>query len=180
MTDEQYEDLKNNYLEHLKENISELGGLVPHIAVFADHIHKNNKPAMIFMIISEEYMASEDTKDDFIDNKLPDVFKSLKERFVPHAIAWAAEAWVRIVDKDFNMAKQDWKAIPIKKEVVIVSIENKDKTESIIYNIKREGKQVTESGDIVDRIELELSDDLKDGMNAGGRFTGLFRKFKNI
>ena len=183
MTEEQYIDLKDNYIEHLTKMMSSQGEIYPHITVFADHIDPKDseKPAVIHMLIPPEHMESEDAKDEFVNEKLPPVFKEMKQRWKPYCISWAAEAWVRTVSKDFDMEKENWKAIPIKKEVVIISMETEDSSETIIYNIHREGKQGTEDGDLVDRIRLELDEDLKGvGASAGGRFTGLFRTFKNI
>jgi len=180
MTQEQYIDLKNNYIEHLTSMMSEIGSIPAHITVFADHLDPEDsvKPALVHIAIPPEYMESEDSKDEFVDEKLPIAFKAMKKKFKPFCITWAAEAWVRIASKDSDI--ENWKAIPIKKEVVIVSMETEDTTETIIYNIHRNGKQVTKDGDIVDNVTLELDEDLNQGGAAGGRFTGLFRTFKNI
>ena len=52
-------------------------------------------------------------------------------------------------------------------------------SESIIYEIKREGKQVNSNGDYVDVIKLEQ--EFKDEMATStvGRFSGLFKKLKS-
>ena len=182
MTKEEYSSLKENYIEHLTSMMSEMGGIPAHITVFADHLDPEDsvKPALVHIAIPPEYMESEDSKDEFVDEKLPIAFKAMKKKFKPFCITWAAEAWVRIAGADFDVDKQNWKAIPIKKEVVIVSMETEDTTETIIYNIHRNGKQVTKDGDLVDSVTLELDEDLNQGGAAGGRFTGLFRTFKNI
>ena len=36
MTDEQYEQLKKDYIDHIKEYVTDNGGLFPHLTVFAD------------------------------------------------------------------------------------------------------------------------------------------------
>jgi len=113
---------------------------------------------------------------------LPKVFKELKKRFIPHGIAWAAEAWMRVADKNFNSSKDDWKSIPIRKEVIMISIESEDGNEFFMYEIKRSGKQVNSDGEFVDIVELERFDDeviKKSPEQITGRFTGLFKKFKN-
>ena len=183
MTEEQYIDAKEVYIKQLTHMMSEIGSISPHLCIFADHLNKEilDKPAVVHIMIPPEYMDSEDSKDEFVDEKLPDLFKVLKKDFKPYAIAWTAEAWLRVVDKDFDVEKQNWKSVPIKKEVVIFSIETENNSETIIYNIKRNGKKVTKDGDIIDDVALEIDEDLKDtGASAGGRFTGLFRTFKNI
>jgi len=101
----------------------------------------------------------------------------LKEKFSPKAIAWAAEAWMRVADKNFNPEKDDWKAISVKKEIIMITIESENKNDCFIYEIKRLGKQVTNTGELIDIIELEKLDDLTKPDNIGGRFSGLFKKF---
>lgn len=182
MTKEEYSSLKENYIDHLTDMMSEIGSIPAHITVFADHINTKDskKPALVHIFIPPHYMESEDSKDRFVNEELPPAFKAMKQKFKPYCITWAAEAWVRMAGADFDVDKQNWKAIPIKKEVVIVSMETEDTTETIIYNIHRNGKQVTKDGDLVDSVTLEKDEDLNQGRAVGGRFTGLFRTFKNI
>jgi len=180
MTEEDHNNLKENYIEYLVSTIAESGGINPHITVFGDQKNDSNKPSIIHIMIPEEFMKSEDSKDEFVDDVLPNVFKQLKKKFKVHSIAWAAEAWMRVVGKDTNEEDlKNWKAIPIKKEVIIVTIETKDSSETLMYNIIRKGKKVTKDGDFIDDIELE-KEDLTEGVAVGGRFSGLFTKFKNI
>ena len=54
----------------------------------------------------------------------------------------------------------------------------------IIYDINRDGKDVTPDGEIIDHIELIEQEEMK-ALNAEGskkeqtgRFTGLYKKFK--
>lgn len=183
MTNEQYEVLKQDYIDHIKEYVTENGSLFPHLTIFADirkpKPEEENKPALIHVPIPNEFMENDKSKDRFIDEVVPDLFKSINEKFIPKGIGWAAEAWMRVADKNFDPEKDNWKKIPIRKEVIMISIESDQPTESIIYEIKREGKQVTSDGEIVDIIKLE--EQFKEEgspMSAGGRFTGLFKKLK--
>ena len=183
MTDEQYEQLKKDYIDQIKEYVTNYGGLFPHLTVFADIKKPNkgeeNKPAIIHIPIPDEWMESDEMKDKFVDHIIPDVFKDINTKFIPHVIGWAAEAWMRIADKNFDPSKENWKNIPIRKEVIMINIESDRPSESIIYEIKREGKQVNSNGDLVDVIKLEQ--EFKDEMapNTGGRFSGLFKKLKS-
>lgn len=61
----------------------------------------------------------------------------------------------------------------------MISIESDGPAESIIYEIKREGKQVNSDGDLVDVIKLEQQFKDETAPSTGGRFTGLFKKLKN-
>jgi hypothetical protein len=186
MTKEQYHDLQDDYIQHILEYVKDNGNLFPHISIFADIIdpkeEEMDKPALIHIPIDDEYMKDEDSKDEFVDEVLPKVFKELKKRFIPHGIAWAAEAWMRVVDKNFNPSKDNWKSIPVRKEVIMISIESEDGNEFFMYEIKRSGKQVNSDGEFVDIVELERFNDeviKKSPEQITGRFTGLFKKFKN-
>jgi hypothetical protein len=175
MTQDDFKDLKETYIEHIQQYIKDVGNLFPHITVFADikNPKQDDKPAIIHIPIPTEYMETDDLKDKFLEQVLPDVFKSVKKEFVPVGVAWGAEAWVRIVDKD--TVPKDYKKSPIQKEVIFISIETKDKHETLVYDIKRDGKQVHADGSITDVIEL--TEAKESGMNSGaeGRFAELFK-----
>jgi len=51
-----------------------------------------------------------------------------------------------------------------------------NKKEMLIYEIKRNGKQVNEDGDLVDHIDL-VEQNFSDAESMTGRFTGLLEKF---
>lgn len=186
MTKEEYSDLQEDYVQHILDYVKDHGSLFPHISIFADIINPKEeemgKPALIHIPIDDEYMESEEKKDLFVDEILPTAFEELKKKFTPYGVAWAAEAWLRVADKDFNSSKDNWKAIPIKKEVIMISIESENGNEFFIYEIRRLGKQVNNHGDLVDIVELERFDNdfnKQSSSNLAGRFTGLFKKFKD-
>ena len=182
MTDKQYQNLQEDYIEHVLEYVKESGSLIPHISIFADIIkpkdeEESNKPALIHIPIDHQFMKDDESKDKFINGVLPSVFEDLKEKFSPKAIAWAAEAWMRVADKNFNPEKDDWKAISVKKEIIMITIESENKNDCFMYEIKRLGKQVTSNGEMIDIIELDKLEDLTNPDKIGGRFSGLFKKF---
>jgi len=117
---------------------------------------------------------TDEGKDIFLKEIVPDLFKEIKKKFNPVAIAWASEAWVRTTDKT-KEAPEDWKLLPIKKEVVIINIESNNSQKVIMYNIERNGQQITSSGNLVDIIILTLIEESPEKIT--GRFTGLFKKF---
>lgn len=178
MTKEHFETLKEEYIGHITEYVKQAGGLFPHISIFAEEKDKtkSNKPALIHIPISDEFMDSEDGKDEFVEEALPQISKKVNEMFDVYAIAWSSEAWMRMADKPSDL--KNWKKIPIKKEVVIITIETKDGNDCILYEIKRDGHQVTSDGDLVDKIELIKSEENDGIKNIGGRFSGLLKLFK--
>lgn len=186
MTKEQYHDLQEDYIQHVLEYVKDNGSLFPHISIFADIINpteeQKDKPALIHIPIDDEYMENEDGKEKFVEEILPLTFEELRKKFIPHGVAWAAEAWMRLADKDFNPSKDNWKSIPIRKEVIMISIESEDGNDFFIYEMKRLGKQINSDGELIDIVELERFDDeisKKSSTQLGGRFTGLFKKLKN-
>jgi len=183
MTDEQYKELKKDYINHIQRYIKEVGNLFPHITIFAEHKNKkeNDKLAIVHFPIDNQYMESDETKDEFINEIIPEVFKTIKNDFIPLAVVWGTEAWVRTISKEEVTHDQinDYKKIPIKKEVVFVSIETKNHQESIVYDIKRKGKQVNSDGELLDIIELIEADESGAINNISGRFSGLFKLLEN-
>jgi hypothetical protein len=66
-----------------------------------------------------------------------------------------------------------------KKEIIMICIESDRQSESIIYEIKRKGKQVNADGNLVDVISLEQQFENETPPKTEGRFAGLFKKLKN-
>jgi hypothetical protein len=185
MTKEKYFDLQEDYINHILSYVKQSGGLFPHISVFADIIDPKedeiDKPALIHIPIDDDFMKDDESKDRFVDVELPKAFKELKKKFEPAGIAWAAEAWMRVIEKkNFDVIQDNWKAIPVKKEVIMISIESKDYDKKcILYEIKRQGKQVNNDGELIDNIELERLEDMANPDQMSGRFSGLLKKFNN-
>jgi hypothetical protein len=179
MTEESFKDLKETYIEHIQQYIKDVGNLFSHITIFAEqkNAKKNSKPAIIHIPIPDEYLETDEMKDKFLEDILPDVFKSVKKEFIPSGVAWSAEAWVRIIDN--KNIPENYKDSPIKKEVIFISIETKDKYETVIYDIERNGKQVNLDGSISDIIKLTKAKESGMNTGAGGRFTELFKLLEN-
>jgi hypothetical protein len=182
MTEEQYKQVKTDFVTHVTDFITEMGGLDPHITVFADILDPSDedekKPALIHIELSDEIMESDETKSIFVDEMLPKISKKLNEEFKPYAVGWASEAWVRMPGADFDVNKDDYKKLPIKKEVVILTIDTEDKEEIIVYELLREGQQVNQHGDLIPIIKLKELPELNQPSSIGGKFSGLFKKFK--
>lgn len=177
MIEQEYQDLKDIYIKHIKTYLKETGGLFPHVTILADHLDKTEHPtnAIIHIPIPDQYMNDDDSKDEFVDVVLPEVMKTVKEKFEVHAIAWASEAWMRRADKDFDFDNQDYKQLP-KTEVLFVSIESQDREETQIYEIKRIGMKVTDEGDLCDDVELTEITEFGNPEHTEGRFSGLYKK----
>lgn len=175
LTTDEYQELKTSYLRSIVSGTEAAGGLPPHIALFGTE-KKDLKRAIVFMKIDEELMNSEDGKDLFIEKVVPALSKSVKKEFDVHSVAWASEAWLREAKADAPMP-EDYKDLPIKKEIVIVSIESIDKTECIMYDVIRAGHKVTSTGDFIDSVSLKLVTETNEMISASGRFTGLIKHF---
>lgn len=185
MKDEEYTEIIDLYLKHIKSYMTEAGGLFPHITVFGDQIAKNEgdkelPKAIIHIPIPSEYMKSDEDKDIFLEEMIPAVFKTVKEKFIPYGIGWASEAWMRIADAEtFDPKRDDYKDIPIKKEILFISVESEFTNQTFVYDINRIGQQVNAEGDLVDSIELVEIPEMKDVHTTQGRFSGLYKKLKD-
>jgi uncharacterized protein YutD len=175
MTQEQFNEMKESYISYMKDFMKEFGQFGPMITVFADNPQEEERPAIIHIPIPPQFMKNNETKDEFVNEMVPEMFADIKERFKPYAVAWAAEAWIRRLSKNDHF-EGDYEQLP-KKEVIFVSFQQKDNNTGIVYNIKRNGKQVTATGDIVDQVELEEDKEFVDLEGMEGRFSNLFSKF---
>lgn len=175
MTEEVFQELKDEYINHLKEMIIEHDGLHPTITIFADHLEDDDaKGAIVHLPIPSEYMESEESKDDFIDNILPKIAVEVKKKFTVHAVVWCSEGWLRVADKleEFSLSNT-------KEEVVIITTESETANEAAIYKIIRKDMTVTDEGKLI-TPSIELEKNINDApLSIGGRFTGLFKKFKD-
>lgn len=176
MTEEQFIEIKGEYLNKIKKMILELGNIEPHVTIIGDHLEED-KPAIIHIPLPEKIANSDKGKQLFVDKMIPEIAVKVKERFNIQAVCFASEAWMRESHKDdFNPDKDDYKKLPISKEILIISIDTEAETESHVYEIIR--MSVSPTGDIVEDIELrempELSEHYK---TSEGRFNGLYKKF---
>ena len=179
MTSKDHEELVENYLSHIQKYMKDTGGLFPHIVIFAEHKNpEENQPAnsIIHIPIPSEYMDSENGKDVLVDEIFPTIFKKVNETFTPSGIGWASEAWMRTAGADFDIDKEDYKTLPIQKEVLFVCIETANDSKTRIYEIKRDGHQINSDGELVDGIDLIEMTEMKNVDRTEGRFSGLYKK----
>jgi len=177
MTEEKYQELKKEYVGNIKRVMTELGFIRPHLTVFGTHVdeEKESKDALIHIEIRDEFMRSETMKEGFVQVIIPEIAKKIKDIVVPYGVAWTSEAWVRTATKEQGVP-DDWKELPIEREILMISMEFTHKKEMLIYEIKRKGKQVNEDGDLVDHIDL-IEEDFSSVEAMTGRFTNLLEKF---
>lgn len=177
MTQKQFKLLKEEYVEHIKTFVKEQGELFPHITIFANirviKEENDKKPALIHIPIPDEYMKNDESKDAFIDDIVPELFQAIEKDFKVYAVAWAAEATIRIPPKDFDLDKENYKTLPVKKDCIILTIESKKDNDIFLYEIHK-GLAIGKKG-LVDEINLiELEQKPK---SVKGRFSGLFKNF---
>lgn len=179
MTDQSYQEIKKTYLDNITRMMTDTGGMPAHIAVFG--VHKDEflkvREAIIHIQIPGEVLKSDRGKDLFFDKVLPGIASKIREVITPHGVAWTSEAYMRTASKDEEIP-ENWKDLPIQKEVLIVNMEFEHINETLLYEIVRDGQQVTEDGDLVDHIVLREMEDMKSPEMVSGRFTGLYQKFK--
>jgi hypothetical protein len=169
MTEEKFNDIKDSYVEHLKEIMVEEGFLPPLITVIGSE-KETKHDSIVHILVPVEYMASDEKKEEFIEDVLPIASKEVRENFDIDATIWSAECWMTLADKNLKPTEE-------KQEAIIINIESETKNQTLIYNIERSLEFVKDKG-LVEKIELkEFMNDYD--LPADGRFTGLFKKIKN-
>lgn len=168
-------ELKKDYINFVKKYTVEEGGMFAHISVFGED--EDNIPSLVHIPVPDEYMRNDNEKDKFVEKILPKLSEILCKRFDIYGIAWSSEAWIRVASTKEEV--EDYKSLPIKEEVLMISIESDFENEFNVYKIKRKGSQVTTSGDLVDNIQLVKDRELsKINPKSEGRFVGLLNKIK--
>ena len=176
MTEEQFIEIKDEHLNNMKRALLEEGNIQPIITVFGQDLEEN-KSAVVHIPLPEKIANSDEGKQMFMDHIVPEISKKLKEKFEIYAVGWASEAWMREshID-DYNPEVDDYKKLPIKKEILILTIDREANTESYVYEIIR--MSVSPTGDIVEDIELrEMPELSKNYGTSEGRFSNLYKKF---
>lgn len=183
MTEKQYIDLKNTYLGNIQKYMKQEGGMFSHISIFAEPLNVNEeeidpeRTAIIHIPIPEKMANSENGKEYFISKMIPEIADTIKQQFNTVGVVWASEAWLRVANKSEESKLDNWKDMPIKKEVLMIAIESKFGNEALVYEIVRKGMQVTEDG-LSDTIELIKDEQLSgNDLPLQGRFAGLYQKF---
>lgn len=175
MTDEKFLKIKESYVSNIKRFITETGNIFPHITVFGKHKEDDLEEAIIHIPVPDEFLKSEQSKDEFIDEVVPKIAEKIKEKFIPEGVAWTSEAWIRQIGKEEKLP-ENWKELPIKKEVVFITMEFATRKDFMVYEIKRLGKQVNQEGELVDQVDL-IEEDFSSAEQATGRLSNLYSKF---
>jgi hypothetical protein len=171
---EHFNDMKEYYLNYTKESLIKDGYIVPSFAIFA-YKTSDNFPAMIQMPIPGSFLESDESKENFINNVFPLMAEQVRKEFKPFAILWSSEAYFRETSADFDLEKNDFRDIPIKKEILIITIDTAENNEVKLYDIKRNGMTVNNEG-LVDSIEISVMEEEVNSSDFSGRFSNLYKK----
>jgi hypothetical protein len=176
MTKEEFKEIKEAYLYDMKSMLFDNGDLPATITIIGSQI-EDNKTSVVHIPLPEEIINSDEGKQLFVDKMIPQLSKKIKEKFNVHAVAWASEAWMRETNKNsFNVDKDDYKELPIKKEILIFTIDTNTDTETYVYEIVR--MSIAPNGDLVEKIDLLELPEMGNSINKSkGRFSDLYKKF---
>jgi hypothetical protein len=176
MTQEQFIEIKEDYIQNMKDMLLETGNIQPMVTVIGDHLEEN-KPALVHIPLPGKIANSDHGKQMFVDEMIPEISKEIRKKFEIKAIAWASEAWMREgLKENYDPIVDDYKKLPIKKEILIISVDTGVETENFVYEIIR--MAVSPEGDLVETIELvELPELSKKFDENSGRFGNLYTKF---
>jgi hypothetical protein len=177
MEQDKLKELKEAYIENTKKFTINDGGMFSHIAIFGLKID-SNQDGTLFIPVNDEFLSSPVGKETFEKIILPQIVSHIKKDYIVASAVWTSEAWIRTSDKLETLHK-DWQEIPIKKEALIMCFKDSDNDASvIIYDINRTGKKVTEDGDMIDTIELELTSTATNGsVDPNGRLFDMLNLF---
>jgi hypothetical protein len=186
--EEEIDVLKNEHIDFIKNNIQTYGEFYPCITIFSELKEINEdepdlKFGMVHIPIDRKFLQDDESKDNFIKEVVPNIFKEIQKTFIPHAVLWCSEVWMRRMPKKDKITQEDIDELyknGEKIEAVFITMESKNKNETFVYEIIRNGVQVSPDGDLVDKIQLKKSNEFDHitKENIGGRFSNLFGLFK--
>ena len=176
MTTEQFIEMKEEYLDNMKSMLLESGNLSATITIIGEQ-KEDLLSSIVHIPLPDEIINSDQGKQMFVDKMIPEISKKINQKFNVHAVAWASEAWMREAHvDDYNPDKDNYKDIPIKKEILIITIDTKTNAESYVYEIVR--MSIAPNGDLIDKVDLVEMPELSKTMGTNeGRFSGLYKKF---
>jgi hypothetical protein len=182
---EQYNTVKEEYVDSLKEMFTMMGSIPAQISLIGKK-ENEEKVIIIHIPLTAEILESDRTKINFLNKIFPEVIAEANKICTINYVVWAAEAWVRTVDKETTDEDdlKNWREIPIDKEALVVIFEGKDFKQTQIFDIKRLGKEVNEKGNLVSKIELELDEELSQAnsfidTNSAGIFNNLYKRVED-
>ena len=176
MTDTQFIEMKDAYLDDIKNMLLTNGNFSATISIIGEE-KKDLSASIVHIPLPEQIINSDEGKQLFVDKMIPELSKKLKDRFNVQAVAWASEAWMREAHKDdYNPDTDNYKDIPIKKEILIITIDTETDLESHVYEIVR--MSIAPNGDLIEKVELLLLPEMSQAFGTTeGRFSGLYKKF---
>lgn len=179
MSSEEYQELIEDYVDRITSFLKEEGGINPHIAFFAEKKEpdEDGRTTAIVHLDIPNFDKVEFDQETFLSDVLPQIFSQIKHDFKVKAIAFTAEAFVRVAPKEFDHEKEDFRKIPIDKEILFISLETEDKTELIIFDIHKDGQVINEDGKLIDKIELVRETVASVGEPSMGAYNNLWQKY---
>lgn len=176
MTDTQFIEMKDAYLDDIKGMLLKNGNFSATISIIGEE-KKDLSSSIVHIPLPEQIVNSDEGKQLFVDKMIPELSKKLKDRFNIQAVTWASEAWMREAHKDdYNPDIDNYKDLPIKKEILIITIDTKTNLESHVYEIVR--MSIAPNGDLIEKVDLLKLPELSEAFGSTkGRFSELYKKF---
>lgn len=151
MNREELDQLKKDYLDHIREHLVEHGNIFTHIALFGNSKETDEK-ALVHVIVDGKYLTDDAEKEKYATKILPKIAEDIKKQFTLDAVAWTSEGYMRTAHEKF---KGNWKELPVQKEVLMILFKDAEHTQSNLFEIKRTGSVVNSEGNLVDQVSLE-------------------------
>lgn len=176
MTNTQFIEMKDAYLDDIKGMLLKNGNFSATISIIGEE-KKDLSASIVHIPLPDQIINSDEGKQLFVDKMIPELSKKLKDKFNVQAVAWASEAWMREAPKDdYNPDTDNYKDLPIKKEILIITIDTETDLESYVYEIVR--MSIAPNGDLIEKINLLILPEMSQVFgSAEGRFSGLYKKF---
>jgi len=178
MTNEVYQDLKQNHINHVLKMVGKTGGVYPHVTILCER-DGEEKPTVVHIPIPAKFMQNDETKDQLINIVFPEILEELKtKKLIVKAVCFASEIWIRRSTPEEYEEVEDYHDIPVDDEGIIIIIDDEIESTTYSYKLVREQMSVGDEGlqGKVTVEEMEKPKVLPQGQ-AQGRFANLYSHF---
>jgi hypothetical protein len=180
LTPEILNEFKEDQLRLITKVMTDEGQLPPLGAVLL-HDKVTDKLEVGFIPVPGQFLQSDEAKEALATKLFPTVFDSMESDGFKEILvfSWITEVWLR--ETRTPSVPQDWKDIP-KTEGVMIHIETKDNSQTVIKLVKRDGNVVNRDGKLIENVILEDHPGFAgtvDGQTGSteGRFSRVLRNY---
>ena len=171
---EDIEKFKKYVIQEINEEIIESSQISPVFNILC-HDPNEEKPVLALVPIPNDLFRDGPTKDALTNIVVPQILKKLEAEGVsPLCISMITEGWIWEGDPDNKMDIEEIKRTKERKEVVMITFETIEDSETRIFD--KMGTKKNSKGEYIEGVYLKPREDTDGKTPTISRFDNLFKK----